>query len=85
LSLAPFTKNAGSASAMLGTIQMSIGAFSSAMVSVLSNNTSLPMTGVMAICAIGAYSILLISYTIIRYKAKPEDVKEETAEMISNL
>jgi len=85
LSLAPFTKNAGSASALLGTIQMSIGALSSAMVSFLNNNTSLPMTGVMACCAAGAFSILMIGHTIIRYKAKPEDIKEETAEMASTL
>jgi len=85
LSLAPFTKNAGSASAMLGTIQMSIGALSSAMVSFLSNNTALPMTGVMACCATGAFFVLLLGNKIIRYKAKPEDIKEETAEMVSTL
>jgi len=85
LSLAPFSKNAGSASALLGTIQMSIGALSSAMVSFLSNNTALPMTGVMATCAASSFTVLMIGNTIIRYKAKPEDVKEETAEMVSTL
>jgi len=70
---------------MLGTIQMSIGALSSAMVSFLSNNTALPMTGVMACCATGAFFVLLLGNKIIRYKAKPEDIKEETAEMVSTL
>lgn len=85
LSLAPFSKNAGSASAMLGTIQMSVGALSSAMVSVLSNNTSIPMTAVMACCATGAFLILMLGHTIIRYKAKREDILEETNEMTSTM
>lgn len=85
LSLAPFTKNAGSASAMLGTIQMSIGALSSALVSFLSNNTAIPMTGIMACCALGAFSILTVANTIIRYKAKREDILEETNEMTSTM
>ncbi|CAN5564912.1 multidrug effflux MFS transporter [soil metagenome] len=85
LSLAPFNKNAGSASALLGTIQMSIGALSSAMVSFLNNNTALPMTGTMAVCAASSFTVLMIGNKIIRYKAKPEDIKEETAEMVSML
>lgn len=85
LSLAPFTKNAGSASALMGTLQMSIGALSSAMVSILSNGTSMPMTGVMCCCSLSSFSVLMIGNTIIRYKAKKEDIKEETAEMISTL
>lgn len=52
LSLAPFSKEAGSASALLGAIQMGIGSLSAALVGVLSNGTSLPMTGVMAGCAL---------------------------------
>jgi DHA1 family bicyclomycin/chloramphenicol resistance-like MFS transporter len=85
LSLAPFAHNAGSASAMLGTIQMSIGTLSSALVSVLANNTALPMTGVMACCALISFCILLAGKRIIRYRANAEEVKEETAEMISTL
>ena len=66
LSLAPFSRNAGSASALLGAIQMGIGTLTSALVSILSNNTALPMTGVMACCALTSFSILMIgkrSYT----------------------
>ncbi|MEP6844950.1 MAG: multidrug effflux MFS transporter [Panacibacter sp.] len=85
LSLAPFSKNAGSASAVLGTIQMSIGAFSSAMVSVLSNNSALPMSGIMALCSVSGFAVLMIGNNIVRYKARPEDVSEETAEMASTL
>lgn len=85
LSLAPFAKNAGSASAMLGTIQMSIGTLSSALVSVLANNTAFPMTGVMACCALISFCILLKGRRIIRYKTNAEEIKEETAEMITTL
>ncbi len=60
LSLAPFSKTAGSASALLGSIQMAIGAFASAMVSYLNNLTALPMTGVMAFCAM--ISLLMVLY-----------------------
>ncbi|MBG9377628.1 multidrug effflux MFS transporter [Panacibacter sp. DH6] len=85
LSLAPFTRNAGSASAMLGAIQMSIGAISSATVSALSNNTALPMTGIMACCTISSLLVLTVGKTIIRYKVNSEGIEEETAEMISTL
>ena len=84
LSMAPFSKNAGSASALMGAIQMGIGAFSSMMVSVLSNHTALPMTGVMAACSITSFCLLMIGGKIIRYKATPEEVKEETVDMICN-
>src|SRR5690606_3987497 len=40
LALNPFSKSAGSASALLGTIQLSIGALSSVLVSVLHNQTT---------------------------------------------
>src|ERR1700730_12403248 len=82
LSLAPFHKNAGSASALMGGIQMSIGAFTSAMVSFLSNHTALPMTGVMATCAMSSFTILMLGSRIIRYRASVEEVEEQSAEMI---
>ena len=81
LSLAPFTKNAGSASALLGGIQMSIGAFTSALVSFLSNHTALPMTGVMASCALTAFTVLTVGTKMISYRASIEEVEEQTAEM----
>jgi MFS transporter, DHA1 family, multidrug resistance protein len=82
LSLAPFSRNAGTASALLGALQMGIGTLSSAMVSVLANNTALPMTGIIAICAIIAFVILLVGRKIIRYRASLAEVEEETTEMI---
>ncbi len=83
LSLAPFSKNAGSASALMGALQMGIGALTSAMVSFLSNHTALPMTGMMACCALTSFSILTIGSRIIRYRTSVEEVEEQSAEMIS--
>lgn len=82
LSLAPFSKNAGSASALLGSVQMGIGAFTSALVSYLHNATPVPMAGVMASCAFISFSILLIGGRIIKNKATIKKVREELAEMI---
>lgn len=84
LSLAPFSKNAGSASALLGGIQMSIGAFTSAIVSVLHNHTALPMTGVMACCAALSFIIVMIGHRIIRYRASMSAVEEQSADMLSS-
>jgi DHA1 family bicyclomycin/chloramphenicol resistance-like MFS transporter len=84
LSMAPFTKNAGSASALMGAVQMGLGALTSAIVSFLSNGTALPMTGIMACCAISSFIILKVGTRIIRYKASKALVAEECVEMISN-
>lgn len=85
LSMAPFAKAAGSASALLGGIQMAVGAFTSALVSVLNNGTALPMTGVMAACAVTAFIISLVGNKVIRYKADEKDIDAETAEMVETL
>ncbi|WP_271424015.1 Bcr/CflA family multidrug efflux MFS transporter [Aequorivita sinensis] len=58
LSLAPFEKNAGTASALMGALQLGIGALITALVSVLSNDTPLPMTGIMFLCALTSLSML---------------------------
>jgi len=85
LSLASFGHNAGSASALMGAIQMSIGAGTSALVSILQNHTALPMTGVMACCAIVALSVFSLGRKIIVQRASIEKVEEEDVEMISTL
>lgn len=87
LALAPFEKKAGSASALMGSIQMSLGALASALVSFFSDrsHTALPMTGVMAACACGGFCMLLIGTSVIRYKASKQDVLEETAEMMETM
>jgi DHA1 family bicyclomycin/chloramphenicol resistance-like MFS transporter len=78
LALEPFVKNAGSASAMLGSIQMVIGASTSGLVSLLFNGTELPMYGVIAGCAIVAFLLLLINKFFFRkiVPDNPETVPE---------
>jgi len=83
LSLAPFSHNAGTASALMGAIQMGIGALTSALVSLLQNHTALPMTGVMSCCAITSLSVFTIGRKIILYHASVIEVEEQSAEMIS--
>ena len=85
LSMAEFGHNAGSASALMGAIQMCIGAGASALVSVLQNNTALPMTGVMAVAPIIAFSIFSWGRKIIVQRATAIQVEEEDVEMISTL
>jgi DHA1 family bicyclomycin/chloramphenicol resistance-like MFS transporter len=83
LSLAPFGKNAGTASALMGGIQMSIGAFASASVSWLSNHTALPMTGVMACCALLSLTVLTSGGRVLRSRALREEVKTACVDMIN--
>ncbi|WP_257667766.1 multidrug effflux MFS transporter [Parapedobacter tibetensis] len=59
LALSPFSRLAGSASALLGSVQMACGALSSAMVSYFHNGTAIPMASVMAGCAFLSLIIVL--------------------------
>lgn len=61
LALGPFSRLAGSASALLGSIQMSCGALSSALVSYFHNGTAIPMAMVMAGCACLSLTIVLLT------------------------
>ncbi len=61
LSLSPFGNQAGSASALLGTLQMGIGAIASGLVSILHNGTAIPTIGVMALCSLSALTLLSIA------------------------
>jgi DHA1 family bicyclomycin/chloramphenicol resistance-like MFS transporter len=58
LSLEPFSKNAGSASAMMGSVRMAMGGITSAMVSIFHTGTALPMVAMMAACALVGVVIL---------------------------
>ena len=59
LSLAPFSKNAGSASALLGALQMGVGALAAVGIGAFSNGTSNPMIAIMAITSLAALLILI--------------------------
>lgn len=60
LSLLPFTKNAGSASALMGAIQMGIGAFASFGVSLFEVKSAVPTVSIMSLSSILAFIILYL-------------------------
>ncbi|WP_432714655.1 multidrug effflux MFS transporter [Pedobacter sp.] len=59
LSLAPFTKNAGSASALMGALQMGLGALASFAVSFFPEQSVLPMPLIMTVAVFIALLVLL--------------------------
>ncbi|UHG89289.1 multidrug effflux MFS transporter [Spirosoma oryzicola] len=66
LSLAPFSRHAGSAAALMGSFRMAFGAVVSGLVSVLHNHTAIPMVGVMCGCALSGLVALLIGRRVIQ-------------------
>ena len=73
LSLAPFSKNAGTASALMGAVQLGIGAVTTALVSILNDNTAMPMAAVMCACAVCSFVVLSMGRKVI-YKTKIDSV-----------
>ena len=73
LCLAPFSKNAGTASALMGAIQLGIGAVSTALVSILANGTAMPMAGVMCVCAVSSFVVLLVGRRVIASSKFPQN------------
>lgn len=55
--LAEQTENAGSASALIGSLQYGLAAIASSCVSYLSNGTQVPMTALVGICGIAAFVV----------------------------
>ncbi|HEX2862377.1 MAG TPA: multidrug effflux MFS transporter [Lacunisphaera sp.] len=55
--MAPFGEIAGSASALIGTIQFGVGAAAGALVGVFHNGTALPMTAGIAGCALASFVV----------------------------
>lgn len=68
LSLAPFNKNAGSASALMGAVQMGLGALASVLVSMFDTRSSVPMVAIMASTSIIALLVLYIGRKNIKNK-----------------
>jgi DHA1 family bicyclomycin/chloramphenicol resistance-like MFS transporter len=85
LSLASFGHSAGNASALMGALQMGVGAGVSALVSVLQNGTALPMSGMMALCSLTAFVVFSLGRKIIIQSVSLKDVEEEDVDMISTL
>ena len=77
LSLAPFSENAGSASALLGALQLGLGAVASMLVGIFVKTSMVPMIAIMAGSTIIALLILLIG------KRNIASVKESDSESIA--
>ena len=78
LAMAPFSRNAGSASALLGSFRLTAGAIVSALVSILHDGTSLPMTIMMLSCALVGLIFLGSGRAVVKHKAKKME-REEAA------
>ena len=77
LCLAPFSGNAGTASALMGAIQLGFGAVSTALVSMFNNGTAMPMSAVMCVCAIISFTVLLIGRRVIQKTGTSYDFSSE--------
>ena len=61
LAMAPYEKMAGSASALLGTLQFAIGACAGTLIGLFHTGTAMPMAGIIGLCAVAA---LISFYTM---------------------
>jgi DHA1 family bicyclomycin/chloramphenicol resistance-like MFS transporter len=59
MAMAPHGSVAGSASALLGTVQFVLGATAGTLVGVLANGTAVPLAAVVAACGVGAFGVYL--------------------------
>lgn len=82
LSLAPFTRLAGNAAALMGSLRLGMGGLVSASVSLLHNHTALPMVGMMTFCAVGGLLLLRWGNRMRTYQASRSDVEADTSVVI---
>ena len=61
---------------------MGAGAIISAIVSVLHNNTAMPMVGMMAFCSIGGLVILYFGNITVLQRASSENVEEKVSVLL---
>ncbi|GAB3919154.1 multidrug effflux MFS transporter [Larkinella terrae] len=81
LSLAPFSRHAGSAAALMGSFRMGVGALVSAAVSVFHNHTAIPMVGTMTVCVVSGLAIFLTGNRVIQYRNKKFGLEESLSEV----
>lgn len=74
LALAPFPKNAGSAAALMGFLQMGIGALASASIGFLGISQMLPVVIIMTLTSVLALIILKWGSHKIRHQAQPKGI-----------
>lgn len=70
LSLAPFSKNAGTASSLMGTLQLGIGALTSTVVSMFTARSTVPVAALIAGASVLALLTLLIGRRNIVHKVE---------------
>jgi DHA1 family bicyclomycin/chloramphenicol resistance-like MFS transporter len=80
--MAPFEKNAGSASALLGFLQMIVGAASSALMGIFQEGSLIAMTIIMTSSTITGYVIFRLGERKMDQAASAALVAEEDLEMI---
>lgn len=68
LTLAPFARNAGSASALMGAIQLGLGALASFAVGVFVKDSMVPMVVIMTVSTIAALIVLSVGKRTIKIK-----------------
>ena len=68
LTLAPFAKNAGSASALMGAIQLGLGALASFAVGLFVKDSMIPMVIIMAVSTLTAFVVLNLGRKNIKVK-----------------
>lgn len=83
LCLAPFSRNAGSASALMGALQMGIGASISALVGLFDVKSAVPMVAIMAATSTVALLILLTGRKAIRKSGAVVELGPDQADAIS--
>lgn len=79
LSLAPFTRQAGSASALMGSWRLGVGGIVSAIVSLLHNNTPLPMVSMMGACALVSLLLLYTGHATVKYRVRKRQAAQEAS------
>jgi DHA1 family bicyclomycin/chloramphenicol resistance-like MFS transporter len=79
LSLAPFTRNTGSAASLLGSFRMAVAGLASAAVSAFHDETALPMVVGMVACPIIAISVLTVGKGVVRYRANKKRMEEDSS------
>lgn len=67
--MAPFAARAGSAAALLGSVQFACGAAAGALVGALHSGTALPMAGTIALCGVSAF--LILQFVALRRQPQP--------------
>ena len=60
MAMAPFTKHAGSAAALMGSFQMAMGALASALGGVFFNETIMPMVTIMLVFCLTGFTLFII-------------------------